>query len=112
MIEKDFLDFLLHKIEEKGYLEEPTNPPQRYFTLERTSGGGNRFVREATIAVKAYAPTLAEAAALSHEIVKAADDFIENEKVTRCTLNTEANFTDLQRRRHRYQAVFDISYYE
>lgn len=111
MIEVQFLDFVKQKLKIPAYLEEPAKPPKRYLVIEKTSAGGTLHLKEATLAVQSYAPTLKECAELSEEVINVARSFPEEDEVASISLNSEYNFTDTERKRHRYQAVFDIAYY-
>lgn len=40
------------------------------------------------------------------------DRLAEHPKISRVQLNSDYNFTDTAQKRHRYQAVYDITFYE
>ena len=111
VIEVAFSDFLRKELNTPSYLEEPAEPPKKYLVVEKTSAGGSAYIKQATVAVQSYARTLKECAELSEQVIDAARRFPKLDEVTRVDLNSEYNFTDTTRKRHRYQAVFDITYY-
>jgi len=96
-----------------AYMEQPEDKPERYFVLERT-GGGERGaeMRDATVAVQSYGPTLLDAAALNEQVLEIMQELQYNEKsVISCVLNSNYNFTDTRTKRYRYQAVYDLVYF-
>ena len=67
--------------------------------------------RSATIALQSLADSLYNAAVLNEQVKEAAADMIELDKICRVSLNSDYNFTDIQTKQYRYQAVYDITYY-
>ena len=55
---------------------------------------------------------MAGAAALNEEVVAAMAQAIILPSISRCKLNNAYNFTDTATKEYRYQAVYDITYYE
>ena len=45
------------------------------------------------------------------EVKKAMKKIVELEDISKCDLNTDYNYTDVARKKYRYQAVFDITHY-
>lgn len=89
------------------------NPEMTTFiVLEKTGSSSENHLHTATIAVQSYAPTLYEAALLNERVKQAMAESITLNDITRCDLNGDYNFTDIESRRPRYQAVFDITHYE
>lgn len=110
MIEKIVLDFL----NSKGfstYCEEENNMPKEYVLIDKTGGGGNSMIRNATIAIRSFSISKIGAAELNEKIIAAMLDITELGDICRCELNSDYDFTDTQRKKYRYQAVFDITYY-
>ena len=111
MIEKTILDYLNNKLSESCYMEEP-DEKDRFILVEKTGSSLPNYVYSATFAIQSYATTLYEAAELN-EKVKAAMLTIADElnTVSKCSLNSDYNYTDTTKKRYRYQAVFDITHY-
>ncbi len=80
--------------------------------VEKTGGGRENHIRSATVAVQSYGETLFAAAALNEEVIAAMDGLCEQPEIAACELNSDYNFTDTTKRQYRYQAVFDIVYYD
>lgn len=96
----------------KAYMEEPENPPDRWIEIEKTGGGITNHIPRATLAIKSHAPSMAEAAKLNHQLKIAMLDAISLDSISKVTLNSDYNFTDTTKHRYRYQAVFDITYFD
>lgn len=98
----------------KVYLTRPEdqNPGMsKYIVLEKTGSGYANHLYNATIAVQSYAPTLYEAASLNEQVKQAMFGIVALNDITRIDLNSDYNFTDIESKRPRYQAVFDLVHY-
>ena len=111
MIEQTILDYLNDTLTEPCYMEEP-DEEDIFVLLEKTGGSLSNHVYSATLAIQSYATSLYEAAELNKK-VKAAMLTIAGElnTVSKCSLNSDYDFTDTTKKRYRYQAVFDITHY-
>lgn len=85
-------------------------PP--FVVIERTGGGESNLLRQATVAIQSYGASLYAAAALNDLVVKTMENLPELPSVASCDLNSDYNYTDTEKRQYRYQAVFDIVYYD
>lgn len=113
MIELDIMAYLAERCGVSAYLEEPADPPSRYILVERTGHSGDEKLASAMLIVQSYAPSLLKAAELSALARKAMYHAAEElSQITRCKCTGDYNFTDTQTHRYRYQAVYDITYYE
>lgn len=111
MIETVIYTYLSKKLSVPAYMSEPKTPPEKYVLIERTDGD-DRKVREATIAIKSYGGTLLEACKLNEELKDAMREIVELNEIAKCKLNSDYNFTDTETKRFRYQAVFNMVYYQ
>lgn len=113
-IEVTVRDFLDEELDCHVWLEIPKGEtiPQQYVLVDQTGGDRNNHIHTAMIAVQSYADTRLDAIDLN-EAVKVAmlNRLRELPEICRVELNSDHNFTDTQTREHRYQAVFDITYY-
>lgn len=112
MIEKTVIDYL-NTEGVPAFAERPEREPAKpYIIVERTGSSNENHIMTATIAVQSWAQTLAEAASLNEE-VKASMEFITDlDAVSACRLTSDYNFTSTALKAYRYQAVFNITYYE
>lgn len=96
-----------------AYMEIPEGggtPP--FAVVERTGGGEEDQIRHATVAVQSYGASLYLAAELNEQTVAAMKGLAACPEVAACELNSDYNFTDTTKKLYRYQAVFDIVYYD
>lgn len=111
MIEIIILKYLTEKLSVPVYMEDDGEVGDTYVVVEKTGGGEENFLKSAVIAVQSYADTLYNAASINEEVKEAMKKLIEEDKVTKCELNSDYNYTDTARKVYRYQAVFDIKHY-
>jgi len=112
MIEKAVLDFLSGRMAVPVYMEEPEELSDAYIVIEKTAGGSQNGLRSATLAIQSYGGSLEQAAELNEELKKVMEEIENQNPVSRSQLNTDYNFTDTETRRYRYQAVYDLIYYQ
>ena len=112
MIEKIILDYLSEGLTEPVYMEEPEVKPETFVLIEKTGGGKTNHISFATLAVQSYAPSMYEAAALNERVKTAMENAIALDEIVRVTLNSDYNYTNTASKRYRYQAVFDVIFYD
>ena len=111
MIEETLLEYLNGILSVPVYMEKPEEDiPDQYVLLEKTGSGKDNHISSATFAIQSYAPSLYEAAALSHDICTAMEQAVSVKNISRSSLNSEYNYTDTTKKQYRYQAVFDVVY--
>ena len=111
IIEAFLKNELTDALRDPVYLEIPENPPDKFVAIERTGGSEENTIRTATITVQSYGGTLYEAASLNADVRAAMFDLVNSDDICRVELNSDYNYPDIARKRHRYQAVFEIYYY-
>lgn len=113
MIEKIIQEYLNKNLEVPVYAEEPEDPESSYLLFEKTGSSENNLISSAVITVQSYGKSLYEAARLNAKVKEHMRDIVVNQpEVSRCKLNSDYNYTDTETKRYRYQAVFDITFYE
>lgn len=83
-----------------------------YIVIERTGGGEENHIRSATVAIQSYAETLYGAAQLNEQVLALMEDITLLPEVSSCELNSDYNYTDTTKKIYRYQAVYDLVYYD
>lgn len=111
IVEKIICDYLTAQVA-PAYPEMPETMPARLILVERTGGGISNRLRYATIAIQSYAGSLYEAAQLNESVITAMDSIGQQPNIGRAQLNSNYNFTDTTRKEYRYQAVYDVVYFE
>ena len=113
MLEKVILDYLAEQLDVPVYMERPLELTDQFVILERTSTSEMNKIRSCMLACQSYdRNSLAGAAALNDQVMAAMDQAIILPSISRCKLNNAYNFTDTATKEYRYQAVYDITYYE
>ena len=88
------------------------NPPSEYFIIEKTGGALENHIFSSTLTIQSYALSKYEAAKASEELVKLMVYGLINEPdIVKVEVEGPYDFTDLQNKQYRYQAVFDIVHY-
>lgn len=113
MIEKTVMDYLEEKIPVPVSLEVPENPSGQYIVIQKTGGGQRGYeMRSAVMAVQSFGETLYNAAELNERVIDCMKEMqFRLDAVIQCELNSSYNFTDMETKRYRYQAVFDLVYF-
>ena len=112
MIELIVKNYLDSKLSVPALMEKAEEPTDSYCLIEKTSGSKRNHICMATIAVQSYAKSLYEAAALNEGVKTAMEAIITLDSVSSCKLNSDYNFTDQSKKQYRYQAVFDLVYFD
>lgn len=112
MIEEKILNYLAGQLEVPVRMEVPEDAPDEFVVIEKTGSGMENYIYTATFAVKSYAPSMYEAAALNEMVKDTMSGLTTLPCVSRSALNSDYNFTDTTEKRYRYQAVFDIVHTE
>ena len=110
MIEKIICDYLSDKLGLVVLPEEPEEPMEEYVIVEKTGGGG-KYIKNSTIAIKSYSPSLYLAAMLNEKVKKEMNKIVELDEISSVELNSDYNFTDKSRKKYRYQAVYELTHY-
>lgn len=110
-IEQIVCNFITEKLGVVCLPEKPNRPFTNKVFVERTGGGGSRFLKESTIAIQSYGESMYESAVLNDRVVEIMPDLIEEVNVITVSLNSNYNFTNTETKEYRYQAVFDITHY-
>lgn len=103
--------YLKDELSVSVYTQIPAAMPTRFVLIDKTGGGETNHIRRATVPIQSYAPTLAEAEALSEVVIEAMRDFVTVDMIISCKLNSDYNYTDPTTKQPRWQAVFDVKHY-
>ena len=111
MIEVIIKNYLAEKLSVPVVLEVPADPPKSFALLEKTGSSREEHIYSAKLAIQSYAPSMYEAARLNERVKAAMDSAAELDAVSASRLNSDYNFTDTTTKRYRYQAVYDLVYF-
>ncbi len=93
-------------------LEVPERMPDAFVLIEKTGSSATNFIQKATVAVQSWETSMYKAAQLNEKVKKAMDSLAELPEIAKAALNSDYNHTDTTTKRYRYQAVYDLTYYE
>lgn len=111
MIETIIINYLYPILELPVMATHQAHDPETFVIVERVGGGMTNRVRQATVAIQSYGPTMLAAAQLHERVLAAMEEIVVLDAIGACSLNSEYNYTDEATKHYRYQAVFDIVYY-
>lgn len=83
-----------------------------YVLIEKTGSSEANGIESATVAIQSYADSLYHAAELNKKVKEAMRASVSLPNVSRAALNSDYNYTDTTTKEHRYQAVFDVVFFD
>lgn len=113
MIEKIVKDYLASELTVPAYMERPkgVEMPEEYVFLEKTGSGEEDHIYRATLAIQSYAGSMYNAANLNEAVKTAMKGLVVLPEIGKVKLNSDYNFTDTEKKKYRYQAVYDLVHY-
>ncbi|QRG86373.1 hypothetical protein [Bulleidia sp. zg-1006] len=91
----------------KAYMERPKNVPEEYVIVEKTGTSSKDWITVSTIAVKSHAKSLLKAVQLNEKVKKVM--LCANKiGISSILLINDYNFTNIETKEYRYQAVFSV----
>ena len=91
--------------------EIPTPLPVTFITVEKTGSRTADKIRTATLAVQSWAGSQEAASALNETVIGFMAGIASLDSIGACRCVSDYNYTDVRTKHHRYQAVFDVTYY-
>lgn len=112
MIEKILLKHLNDSLDVPCYMEKPEPSPDKFVRIEKTGSSNSNYIDTVTLAVQSYASSLLDAATLNEDVKIALREFLKSNQVAAVNILSDYNFTDTTKKKYRYQAVVNITYYD
>lgn len=112
MIESTLIKYLSNQLNCEVYCEVPNSKMSEFIVLDRIGSKRVDYITTYTIAIQSYSNTKLEACKLNDAVKKAMEQVIMLDEVACCDLASDYDFTDTETKQYRYQAVFDIVYYD
>lgn len=113
MIESILCNILAEQLSVPVVLEVPEEKPASYVVLEKTGSSRRNRIDHTTVAIQSIAQTLYEAAELNEKVKEVMFQLpYLSMSVSGAELDSDYNFTDVESKERRYQAVFYITYKE
>lgn len=85
---------------------------EEFYIIEKTGGSEENHIRTAMLAIQSYAGSKARAAQINEYLIRLMLDAVMINEVSSVELNSNYDFTDTTTKQYRYQAVFDIVYFD
>lgn len=111
MIERILQDYLTENAF-PCYLSMPEHPSGNFCILQKTGSDYSDGLFSATVAVQSYGKTTFASAQMDHQIVQVMLDAATLPQISACDLVTDYDFPDVTRKLPRYQAIFNVTYYD
>lgn len=111
MVEKTVKDYLQTALDIPVRLEDEGNLGEKYILIEKTGSGAENHIKQATLAIQSFSTSLFGAASLNEQVKETMEQIIELDDICKCELNSDYDYSDTNKKRYRYQAVFDIVHY-
>lgn len=108
MTELIFYQYLNTVLDVPAYMEQPADPPDDFVVIEKTGSSTENHIETATLAIQSYGGTMYKAAVLNETLKQYMDAAVALPNVSSVKLNSDYNYTDVEKHRYRYQAVFDV----
>ena len=113
---KTIESLLISYLNGKGYTafgEEPEKPPAVYLVVGKVGSRHENHIDGAVITIRSYAVSLEQAAALNKRVRHTMlYELPELDDIAGVYLNSDYPQADPETKRYRYQAVYDITYYD
>lgn len=111
-IEAVIIDYLKTALEtEHVYAEVPESAPGEFYVTDKTGSSTEEDLCTSIVAIQSYGPTKNRVIELNEALKEAMDGINELDDICACHLSTDYNFSNIAKKQHRYQAVFDITHY-
>lgn len=116
MIELTILNYLKSVLSVPVFMEMPTsNNLAEFVLIEKTGSSRTDHINNCVFVAQSYSDSLYNAASLNEAVKEAmlgdgtnSYGITANTEVSKCSLNSDYNFTDTTTKSYRYQAVFDL----
>lgn len=112
MIETVVIQYLSEQLSTPVYGETPEDFPMTFVTVEKTGSYRENFIVTETLAIQSWADSQYNAAVLNGEVKAAMSGLLELNSISKVKCTTDYNYIDTTTKRDRYQAVFEVVFYE
>lgn len=111
MIEIILLDYLKTTLHVPVFTEKQPSLNDKHIVIEKTGSSEKDHIQTATVTIQSYANSLYDAALLNEQVKQAMKQIVELDNVSSSKLNSDYNFTDTTKKQYRYQAVYDLVFF-
>lgn len=112
MIEEVVIAYLAERLSVPVSGAIPEDFPMTFVTVEKTGSYTRNYIVTETLAIQSWADSQYNAAALNKLVKHEMTGLLELDSVSRVHLNSDYNWIDTTTKRDRYQAVYEVVFYE
>lgn len=112
MIEKIMLDYLTERLDVPVFTEEPTEDMTDYVLIQKVGSTEKNHIPTATLSFRSYGATMYDAALRNLLVKTLVSNATDLDQISAVRLNSDANITNTETKKYRYQALFVITYLE
>lgn len=109
-IEEYIIDYLSNVLNVPVFGDVPSPVLDRFVTVELTGLNKQDKINSATIVVQSWETSRADASDLNIAVIEAMEGMIARPEISRSAIDSSYNYTDITRKKPRYQAVFTVVY--
>lgn len=111
MIELTVLEFMKSVVDVPVFMEFPEDPPESFVVLKKGDSGRENLLETAMFVADSYGGSLYDCAVLNEQVKAGFDGLLELDCVSGVSPAGDYPAFDTQNKRHRYQAVCNITHY-
>lgn len=111
MIEIIVRDYLEQMLSTPVFMEFPENPPNRFVVLKKGDTNRKNWLETTMFIPESYETSMFSAAKLNDLVKAAMDRLTDLPEVSASRLGTDYPAFDEKNKRHRYQAVYNVTHY-
>lgn len=111
MIELTVLEFMKSAVNVPVLMEYPVDPPESFVVLKKGDSGRENHLDNAMFVADSYGGSLYDCAVLNEQVKSGFDRLTELDCVSSASLAGDYPAFDAKNKRHRYQAVYNITHY-
>jgi hypothetical protein len=114
MVEITVREYLLQQLRNVPvYLDTPPDPADEYVSIEQVGSSRNNMINTYRLAVQSYGRRKYTAAVLNDRVKSIMlRGLSELDEIGSVRLESDYDYTDTETKRYRYQAVFNVVYYD
>ena len=113
MVETAVQEYLADALAVPVYLDTPPDPADEYVSIERVGSSRSNMINTYRLAVQSYGARKFTAAELNENVKRAMLSGLSDlEEFGGVYLESDYDYTDTSTKRYRYQAVFNVVYYD
>ena len=106
-------EYIIKKVEHiaPAYAEKPENAEGEYLVVDLISVSSQNYLNSATVAIRSYADSMADASDLNAAVMSYMNDFWTDPKIARCKIDTSYQINNPSVAQYKWQCIYNITHY-